>query len=174
MLSALLLVSAWVPAAQAHNLGADSVDCTIPFDCEIRWEDYTRYDDARQFGIGQWNALGRIDIAPDGPLTITDVEFIDWSDCGVTWDGFWDPRGASDAIGLNPCNVTSTRFPNQDPPDPRAVMVHELGHGLRLAHPSGDNVSAHWEANSIMYTCARCTPTSTYHDHDIGDYRTQW
>jgi hypothetical protein len=159
-------------AAEAHDLGHDSVDCTVPWDCEIRWEDYTRFDTARRYGVAQWNRLGRVDIVPDNAATITDLEFIDYRKCDVTWDAFWTPRPAADRIGFNPCLITSHRFP--DPPDPRAVAVHEIGHGLRLAHPSGHTPSPYWEARSIMYGCPRCGPTSTYHTHDVRDYRAMW
>lgn len=167
-LSVLALWAAGAPAAQAHGLGADSVDCTIPWDCEIRWEDQTRFDGARRFAIGQWNRLGRVDIVPDTATSIADLEFVDYKDCDAAWEAFWSPRGASDVIGFNPCKITDRR--TRYPPDPNAAAVHELGHALRLAHPSG----SYWRTRSIMYACARCTPTSTYHAHDVGDYRRTW
>jgi len=160
--------SASAPPAEAHGLGNDSVDCTVPFDCEIRWEDQTRYDGARRFAIGQWNRLGRVDIVPDSAATIADLEFVDYKDCDARWDAFWSPRGVSDTIGFNPCSITSHKYSHR--PDPNAVAVHEVGHALRLAHPSG----RYWQRRSIMYACARCTPTSTYHAHDVNDYRRTW
>jgi hypothetical protein len=86
---ALASGSVWPSQALAHNLGKDSVDCTLPFDCEIRWVDHTRFGGPRRFGISQWNRLGRVDIVPDNVLTIADLEFIDYRDCAVTWDAFW-------------------------------------------------------------------------------------
>jgi hypothetical protein len=77
----------------------------------------------------------------------------------------------ADVLAFNPCNLTSHKFP--DPPDPNAVAVHELGHALRLAQVTRDE-SAYWERRSIMYNCPRCTSTSTYHAHDINDYRRTW
>jgi len=169
----LMLGAVAPPSAPAHDQGRDSVDCTIPFDCEIRWEDYSRFDNTRRYGIAQWNRLARVDIVPDVPLTVADLEFIDYSKCDVAWDGFWSPRRGADVIAFNPCTVRSRKF--YDPPDPRAVAVHELGHALRLAHPpSGGTLSRYWRARSIMFCCPRCGPTSTYHAHDIRDYRATW
>jgi hypothetical protein len=173
LLAALLLALAAEPRpAEAHPQGKDSVDCTVPFDCEIRWEDYTRYDGPRRYAISQWNRLGRIDIAPDRATAIADLHFVDYRACDVPWEGFWTDRTGADAIGFNPCNITSHRF--EDPPDPGAVAVHELGHALGLRHPGGMKVSRYWERRSILYHCPRCTPTSTYRAHDIGDYRGMW
>ena len=171
-LTLLVISSASAPTAQAHRLDADSVDCTVPFDCEIRWEDHTRLDSARRFAIAQWNRLGRVDIVPDSAATIADLKFIDFKDCDVQWEAFWSPRAGADVIGFNPCNITYDKF--RSPPDPRAVAVHEVGHALRLAHPTGRRVSAYWARRSIMYHCARCTPTSSYRAHDVGDYRRMW
>jgi hypothetical protein len=168
--AALALASSVVSSAAAHDLRNDSVDCTGSA-CQIRWEDHTRYDDARRFAIGQWNRLGRVDILPDSALTVADLEWVDFNECDVKWEAFWSTRFGADVIGFNPCTITRQRT---FPPDPRAVAVHELGHALRLAHPSGECFSRHWMNHSIMYLCARCTPTSTYHHHDIGDYRAMW
>ena len=53
----VLLLSAG--AASAHFLLGDSVNNQSG---ELRWEDRTRYDDARKYAISQWNALGRVPI----------------------------------------------------------------------------------------------------------------
>jgi hypothetical protein len=162
------IVGASPATAHFMGVGVDSVDCTVPFDCEIRWEDYSRYDGSREFGIGQWDRLGRVDIVPDSPLTVADLEFIDYRKCDVTWDAFWTRRGGADAIGFNPCNITSRKFSHA--PDPKAVAVHEIGHALRLAHSQGSR----WRLHSIMYCCPRCGPTSRPHAHDVSDYRAIW
>lgn len=169
----MVLAMAWVCAtsARAHDLRADSVDRTVLTDPEIRWEDHTRFDAERRFAIGQWNRLGRVDIVPDNAITVTDLEFVDVRRCDVTWDAFWDRRLGSDVVGFNPCNI---RRDSVHRADPKAVAVHELGHALRLAHPSGDRYSRYWRDRSIMFFCARCTPTSTYRAHDIHDYRRTW
>jgi hypothetical protein len=160
-------------AADAHPHSADSVDCSGPGRCEIRWEDHTRYDDARRFAIYEWNRLRRVEILPDVPSVIADLDFIDYRDCDVAWEAFWSPRPGNDLIGFNPCNMWR-RTKYGSPPDPRAVAVHELGHALRLGHPSGQRFSRFWRRRSIMYACARCTPRSSYFPHDVGDYRGTW
>ena len=87
---ALLLLSlylCWRPIASAHSIGRDSLDCSVPWDCEIRWEDATRYASPAGFSIAEWNGLDRVDIAPDSFATIGDVKFIEYGDCKLHWGG---------------------------------------------------------------------------------------
>jgi hypothetical protein len=133
--ASLVPASIAVSPAAAHDQRRDSVDCGLTFvACQVRWEDQTRYDDARRFAIGQWNRLGKVDIVPDSAVTVADLEFIDFNECGVTWDAFWSSRIGVDVIAFNPCSIRRTRL---YPPDPRAVAVHELGHARALPIPRG-------------------------------------
>ena len=67
----VLLLSAGT--ASAHFLLGDSVNESG----ELRWEDRSRYDDARSYAINQWDALGRVPILRDSANTPADLVFRD-------------------------------------------------------------------------------------------------
>jgi hypothetical protein len=77
-------------------LGNDSVDGS-----EIRWEDDTGWDDARTHAINTWDALGRINIAPDNVTSIADLEWHSVNRSDVGFDGRWVPYFGADHIELN-------------------------------------------------------------------------
>ena len=160
----VLLLSAG--AASAHFLIPDSVNDETG---EMRWEDYTRYDEARRYGIGQWNRLGGVPILRDNAGTPTDLVFRDYRDCGTATVGYWEPKDRADFINFNSCYMGKVSVT-----DRRASATHELGHALRLAHPSGANASEKWRKSSIMYYCSSCVPFSTPQAHDKADYREIW
>jgi predicted Zn-dependent protease len=161
----MLLLS--VGTAYAHYLveSANSVNDSG----EIRWKDATRYDSARAFAIKQWNALERVPILRDTPDTPTDLVFRDFRDCGTGVIGYWQPRDGADSINFNACSMGK-----QSEPVRRATATHELGHALRLAHPSGSKQSDYWRKHSIMYYCSSCVPFTKPQAHDRSDYRDIW
>lgn len=139
----------------AHFLGNDSVDGR-----EIRWEDYTAYDDARGHAINTWNALGRVNIAPDSAGTIADLEWRDANRSDVGWDGRWVARSGADLIELNTYFLRNyTTFKR------RAVAAHEQGHSLGLAHSY---------SNQLMNSCSTCSGYNTPQSHDRADYFSLW
>ncbi len=160
----VLLLSAG--SASAHFLLGDSVNKNSG---ELRWEDRTRYDDARSYAIEQWGALGRVPILRDSANTPTDLVFRDYRECGTGVIGNWQPGDGPDYINLNTCYMEKQSKATQ-----RASVTHELGHALRLAHPSGTKQSETWRKSSIMYFCASCTPFSAPQSHDKADYREIW
>ena len=160
----VLLLS--VGAASAHYLIPDSVNDESS---EIRWEDYTRYDDARTFAISQWHQLGGVPILKDSAGTPTDLVFRDFRDCGTGTVGYWEPKTGPDAINFNSCYMGKLGTQDQ-----RASATHELGHALRFAHPSGTKESERWRKSSIMYYCSSCVPFNRPQAHDKADYRGIW
>ncbi len=158
--SAVVLTLTFTAAtpASAHFLGNDSVD-----DREIRWEDETRYDDARKHAINAWDnsTLNRINIAPDAWNTITDLEWRDSNRSDVTWDGLWKARTGADAIYLNVHYLK-----NYGTTKRRGVATHELGHALGLAHSYRGQIMV----NNTPDRGSLTTPQS----HDKADYHTLW
>ena len=160
----VLLLSAGT--ASAHYLLGSSVNESG----QLRWEDRTRYDDARAFAIKQWHALGGVPVLRDTADTPTDLVFRDYRDCGSGVVGTWQPTEVGpDFINLNVCYMEKLGNSGQ-----RASVSHELGHALRLAHPSGTKQSEYWRKRSIMYYCSSCVPFSTPQAHDKADYREIW
>jgi len=160
----VLLLS--VGAASAHYLKPDSVNDESG---EIRWKNYTRYVDARTFAISQWHRLGRVPILKDSASTPTDLAFRDYRDCGTGTIGYWEPRDGADFVNFNVCYMKKLSTSGK-----RASATHELGHALRLAHPSGSRKSEHWRRRSIMYYCSSCVPFSAPRAHDKSDYHGIW
>jgi hypothetical protein len=144
--------------ASAHFLGNDSVD-----DREIRWEDETRYDDARKHAINAWDnsSLNRINIAPDAWNTVADLEWRDSNRTDVTWDGLWKGRSGADAIYLNVRYLKDYGKTKR-----RGVATHELGHALGLAHSYRGQIMV----NNTPDRGSLTTPQS----HDKADYHSLW
>ncbi len=152
-------------AASAHFLLGDSVNDQSG---ELRWEDRTRYDDARRYAISQWNALGRVPILRDSANTPKALVFRDYRECGSEIIGNWQSGEGPDSINLNVCYMEKHSKSVQ-----RATATHEVGHALRLNHPS-DKESEYWRKRSIMYFCSSCVPFSAPQAHDKADYREIW
>jgi hypothetical protein len=105
----------------------------------------------------------------DTQNTPTDLVFRDFRDCGTGVKGSWQPKDGADSINFNVCSMDK-----QSDSVKRATATHELGHALRLAHPSGSKQSDYWRERSIMYYCSSCVPFTTPQPHDKSDYRDIW
>lgn len=146
-----------LPSARAHFNEWDSVD-----DGEIRYEDYTQWDDSRTWAISHWNALNSIDILADSASTIADLEIRDYSAsdglCGVA-----SARTGADLVKLN-----SSYYGGATVNQRRACTGHEFGHTLGLEHSY---------VTQLMDSCPVCSNPSAYtwpQSHDIQDYRILW
>jgi hypothetical protein len=167
VLPAQLVLLLSVGTASAHYL-AESAH-SVNESGEMRWKDGTRYDKARTFAIKQWNALNRVPILRDTQNTPTDLVFRDFRDCGTGVMGYWQPKDGADSINFNICSLNK-----QSDSVKRATATHELGHALRLAHPSGSKQSDYWRKRSIMYCCSSCLSFTKPQAHDKSDYRDIW
>jgi hypothetical protein len=138
----------------AHFLGYDSVDGG-----EIRYGDETGYDNAIAHARSEWNAVGRINIAPDDATVLEDVTYITVNRSDVTWAGLYQPSVGADEIYFN----YHYMGPYGDKKE-ETVGIHETGHALGLAHSYNGQVMAKLVGNMAH------TPQS----HDKSDYRALW
>jgi hypothetical protein len=158
--TAAALLGSWLlmtSTARAHFLSEDSVDGR-----EVRYEDSTKWDDARTWSIYRWRELGRLTIEFDTASTITDLTFGDYyADDGRC--GFWDGRTGSDVARYN-----DRFFNGYSTTDRRACATHEMGHAVRLAHSY---------SSQVMDSCpvSGCGSVYTYpQSHDRADFFQIW
>lgn len=142
--------------ALAHFFSHNSVD-----DGQIRYVDHTRYPDDVKRAVDVWNALGRIDIRPDGWSTLCDLRWRDADRPDVTWVGrYIAVDGRTDDILLNVYYMERYSRTKR-----RTVTAHEQGHALGLGHSYAEQLMQEFPVGSGI-----TTPQS----HDIADYRTLW
>lgn len=155
-LTALLLVLTAGPA-YAHINSWTSVD-----DGEIRYEDYTQWNDSLTWAKDRWNEVGVIDVLPDSAGTITDLEIRDYSSSSDQLCGSAAQRGGADLISLNNYN-----YANYSTGQRRACTTHEFGHTLKLDHSY---------TTQVMDPCPVCSPSvyTTPQAHDKSDYHSVW
>lgn len=140
--------------AYAHFLGYSSVD-----EREIRWGGSTKYTAAQSHSITTWNALGKVNIAPDTIYTYEDVTYGDINRSDVTWSGLYTCWGAlTDNIDFNDYYMS-----NYTDDEKKHVALHELGHALGLDHSYSPNVMV-----SGRYSI------TTLGSHDTEDYYSLW
>ena len=156
---AIVATVATVEPTQAHFLWYDSVN-----DCEIRYDDRTKYDTARRTGERLWEDLKGSDdcvnVAPADANNSADVRLKDVNKPGAHWAGLyqWWPI-AVDSIKFNESVMDSY----QNDCVEANVAAHELGHAHRLAHSYINNVMHD-------HVHGRCTLGT----HDEDDYTEKW
>lgn len=152
---AMLLLVGPPQAAYAHFTGRNAVDAG-----EIRYDDHTQWDDARLHGHAAWNALGNVDMWPDGWWTYTDLDIQDYSENDGLC-GFYSNEPGADDVNLN-----NNYFNGYSTGQRRGCMTHEFGHAYGLDHSYADQV---------MDSCPVCTTVYTYpQDHDKADWKQLW
>ncbi len=142
--------------ATAHYLNDDSVDGR-----ELRYEDSTKWDDARVWSISRWRELGRLTIAFDTASTVTDLTFQDYNSNDGRC-GYWDGRTGSDVARYN-----DRFFGGYSTTNRRACATHELGHALRLGHSYSNQMDY-----CPVSSCGSVFTTPQYHDR--SDYYGIW
>lgn len=162
-ISVVVVLALTSTSAQAHFLGQYvwSVDTY-----EIRYEDYTQWNDALSHAVNSWNALGTpgVNIAYDAWNTATDLEVRDYTNSGDGRCGYWTRRTGADLIALN-----GYYFSRYGTSDRRACMTHEWGHAHGLAHSYTDQVM-----DSCPTSWCNSPAPTTPQSHDRSDYDVLW
>lgn len=144
-------------AFAGHFSGISSVDAK-----EIRYEGSTKYNDAKDWAIDQWNALGKVKIAPDTWWTYADLQWRDTSSSKVNWSAAWASTPGTDVIFMNDFYLSSDSDFYR-----RTAATHEMGHALGI----DDHYGTEYE-NQLMYHEA--WGVNTPQSHDIEDYNSLW
>ncbi|MFZ3382317.1 MAG: matrixin family metalloprotease [Candidatus Methanoperedens sp.] len=139
-------------ATSAHYQGFSAVD-----EMEIRYGGSTMYTTAQSHSIDTWNALGKVNIAPDTIYTYEDLTYSDYYDPGSGFDGRYIPNSyGSDDLKFNQYKMN--RFTSDGK---KKTALHELGHALGLAHSYAPNV---------MYEISEQYTQLGQHDKDDYNY----
>ena len=144
-----------------HFTDVDSVD-----DCEIRWEDNTRYDNARVLAASNWEGLKGSDdcvnIAEDTWYTAVGLEWKDTNNPWVAWAGLWTHGrpNVPDSITLNQHYMEDFDSCRRE-----LVATHEMGH----AHGLDESF-----AGNMMVPAINNNTPCHIGSHDISDYETLW
>ncbi|NJD51645.1 MAG: matrixin family metalloprotease [Candidatus Methanoperedens sp.] len=139
--------------ASAHFLGHSAVD-----NMEIRYGGSTQYTTAQSHSFSTWNALGKVNIAPDTIWTYEDVTYGDYYDSSTNsaFAYYWYNPLGSDDIKFN-----QYRFDQFTTSEQKKTATHELGHALGLNHSYYPNVMVQGQYSLTQLG-----------SHDIQDYNT--
>ena len=158
------IATVWLTASvvSAHSLGYSSVD-----GCEIRWQDYTKYDTERVIAQDAWEAIkgsdNCVDLEPDAWNTVADLQYYDVNYPMKPWLGRWKAR-----LGTAEVDPLQFNVPRMDAVSDQCkrtgVAIHEVGHahGLDEAYLF-DSVMNSWVSDICELR-----------DHDISDYEELW
>lgn len=142
-------------AFAADSRGRSSVD-----DGEIRWEDETKFDDARKWAATAWYNdtynLRKTKIAPDEWDTITDLEWKDENRTDVTWVAQWRGMSGADSIVMNKAYLDAGKKYGTTGWR-RKAAAHEMGHALGLGHKANGTLMS----TTIGYIVSNARPTVT-------------
>lgn len=123
---------------------------------EIRYQNNATIPEINA-AISSWNAVGKIQIRPDGATTINDLNFYDANRSDVPWSGLWTPRTGEDTIHINRYYTNAYSSGKR-----KGVVAHEVGHALRLGHFNNTAALMHCEDTRTVYAPASADKTRYY------------
>ncbi len=154
MAVALLASAGTAHAVQHYVTGVSAVD-----EREIRWNGGSAYPAQLAASIATWNALARINIAPDTIWTYEDLRISDGNFPDAQWTGMYTYSR------LNTDRLQFNRFflVNDTNNERQNTITHEFGHALGLGHsPDGNMMQVYQGSFTVLKA------------QDISDYRFLW
>lgn len=151
LLLAIGILTLLAVTASAHFLGYSAVD-----DMEIRYGGSTQYTTAQSHSFSTWNALGKVNIAPDTIWTYEDLTYSDYYDSSGAY-GFYQYN----PIGSDDIKFNKYWFDQFSTNEQKHTALHELGHALGLDHSYYPNVMVQGRYSLTQLG-----------SHDISDYYT--
>jgi hypothetical protein len=141
-------------AVQHYTLGYSAVD-----EREIRWNGGSAYPVELRNSIATWNALGRVNIAPDTIWTYEDLRISDGNFVDAPWTG----KYTYIRLGTDKLEFNRAFLVNDSDAERQNTITHEFGHALGLAHSTDGNMMQRFQDS---FTNLRA--------QDISDYRFLW
>jgi predicted Zn-dependent protease len=133
---------------------------------EIRYEDQTQWDGAKQHSIDTWNACcNPIDILKDDAFHVSDLEIKDYS----ANDSLCGKYNAN--TGANDMWLNNSYFNSATTDEKLSCAAHEMGHALGL----GDHDETQYN-DVLMDGCPVCKDPMVKNPqtHDKNDYDQLW
>lgn len=152
--------------AQATQFESDLVD----EEQNLHYEDYTQFDPALNHAVGEWNALGAVNIAKSPSDDETDVVISDVSDLSAAGRATWDTGSGEKSIYINSTRAVDGGDYPVDQFDREKLFTHEMGHTLGFDHPAdhtGPSVM-HQQSRIQELGLARVNKPQ---DYDVAEYR---
>lgn len=149
------------PAAAADVTPMDH--CTSVDGGELVYDDFTKYDTSLSHAVNQWNSLNPVNVRADDATTYADLDVSDYTSSSDSRAGWFDCSTGADDLKLN-----THWMDGYNTSQKHAVVTHEFGHALKLAH--GPEIA-------VMDACPACynpNMNNNLQSWDISSYHAVW